>query len=223
MLFVFVPDTAGYLIAVRNVSRKEPGLIAALEDVFVVVALLTSSVGLILPGHNRAIGGRTFQGSGALSQRDARGFHPRDTRTGSGRPRSRQGPLCLCARDRPFVRRLGHGAQFQHRLQEEIARSSEGLEGARKGLSEARFALAERNERLRLELAERTEAEKKLRKSSVELEEARDAVLSATNLKSQFLANMSQEFRTPMSGYRPNWFVARCASLPIQSTRVRTF
>jgi hypothetical protein len=45
-----------------------------------------------------------------------------------------------------------------NRLQEEIARSSEGLEGGRKGLSEARFALAERNERLRLELAERTEA-----------------------------------------------------------------
>jgi hypothetical protein len=113
MLFVFVLDTAGYLIAVRNVSRKEPGLIAALEDVFVVLELLTSSVGLILPGHNRAIGGRTFQGSGALSQRDARGFLPRDTRTGSGRPRSRQGPLCLWARDRPFVRRRGHCAQFQ--------------------------------------------------------------------------------------------------------------
>jgi signal transduction histidine kinase len=34
----------------------------------------------------------------------------------------------------------------------------------------------------------------------VELQEARDAALSATVLKSQFLANMSHEIRTPMNG-----------------------
>jgi signal transduction histidine kinase/DNA-binding NarL/FixJ family response regulator len=94
-----------------------------------------------------------------------------------------------------------------NRLQEEIGRAAGGLEGARAGLSEARGALTETNERLRLELAERMRAEKalehalaELRKSSSELEEARDTALSATKLKSQFLANMSHEIRTPMNG-----------------------
>jgi len=50
MLFVLVLDAAGYLIAVSHVARQEQGLIVALEDIFVVVALLTISVGLILPG-----------------------------------------------------------------------------------------------------------------------------------------------------------------------------
>ena len=50
MLLVLVLDAAGYLLAVSHVAGKEPGLIVALEDIFVVVALLTISVGLILPG-----------------------------------------------------------------------------------------------------------------------------------------------------------------------------
>ena len=50
MLFVLVLDAIGYLIAVSHVSGNDPELVVALEDIFVVVALLTISVGLILPG-----------------------------------------------------------------------------------------------------------------------------------------------------------------------------
>ena len=50
MLFVLVLDGAGYLLAVNSVTDGHQALVAALEDIFVVVALLTISVGLVLPG-----------------------------------------------------------------------------------------------------------------------------------------------------------------------------
>ena len=56
-----------------------------------------------------------------------------------------------------------------NRLQEEIGHAAGGLEGARIGLSEARDALRETNERLRLELAERMRAEEALRTAHEEL------------------------------------------------------
>src|SRR5579859_2195811 len=43
-------DGAGYLLAVDHVDREQVALVAALEDIFVAVALLTVSVGLVLPG-----------------------------------------------------------------------------------------------------------------------------------------------------------------------------
>ena len=51
MLFVLILDGIGYLVAVNSVSAEHhPALVSALADIFVVVALLTISVGLVLPG-----------------------------------------------------------------------------------------------------------------------------------------------------------------------------
>ena len=50
MLFVLVLDGAGYLLAVNSVTDGHKALVTVLEDIFVVVALLTLSVGLVLPG-----------------------------------------------------------------------------------------------------------------------------------------------------------------------------
>src|SRR3984893_7131991 len=50
MLLVMVLDGAGYLLAVDHVDHEQTALVAALEDIFVAVALLTVSVGLVLPG-----------------------------------------------------------------------------------------------------------------------------------------------------------------------------
>src|SRR4029078_2503630 len=50
MLFVLVLDGAGYLMAVNSVADGHKALLTALEDILVVVALMTLTVGLVLPG-----------------------------------------------------------------------------------------------------------------------------------------------------------------------------
>ena len=50
MLAVLAMDAVGYLVAVDNVAPGELALKAALEDIFVAVAILTIAVGLLLPG-----------------------------------------------------------------------------------------------------------------------------------------------------------------------------
>jgi diguanylate cyclase (GGDEF)-like protein len=50
MLFVLLLDGAGYLMAVGHVGPEYKALVTALEDIFVAVAILSISVGLVLPG-----------------------------------------------------------------------------------------------------------------------------------------------------------------------------
>jgi two-component sensor histidine kinase/amino acid transporter len=170
MLAVLSLDAAGYLIAVSSIPKHDTALIAMLEDIFVVVALLTVCVGLILPG---MIAHSVMQVSTAANTlvshtmadfaRAMRALAAGDL--DSAKVRFDLVPIAVNSRDE-----VGDMAASFNQLQEGIGRAAGGLEGAREGLVRARAALTDTNERLRIELLERIRAQEALRGSLGEKE-----------------------------------------------------
>jgi amino acid transporter/nitrogen-specific signal transduction histidine kinase len=170
MLLVLALDAAGYLIAVSHVPQEQTVLIAALEDIFVLVALLTISVGLILPGMIAHSAVEVSKAAEHLVKGTLADFTRAMRALAAGNLQAAQAhfdfaPVIIHSRDE-----VGDMAANFNKLQEEIGRAASGLEGARTGLSQARAALTETNRRLHLELAERMRAETALRKAHEGLE-----------------------------------------------------
>ena len=159
MLAVLALDGAGYLIAVQNISGKSI-LVEVLADIFVLVALLTITVGLVLPG---MIGHATTE-TAAAAKRLATGpladFCEAMDALNRGdfeaaRVRLDMVPLSIHSNDE-----LGEMAASFNQMQEEVARAAAGLDVARESLRRSReelraahASLAEREERFR-QLAE---------------------------------------------------------------------
>jgi len=140
MLAVLLFDGIGYYIAVCNNSSGNPALIAVLEDIFVIVALLTITVGLILPGmvahaavEVRNAAGKLATGTladlskamQALAAGNLDDAHARVDIT----------PVVVHTRDE-----LGQMAMSFNTMQEEVKRAATGLDGARDGLRDSRNA-----------------------------------------------------------------------------------
>jgi two-component system, sensor histidine kinase len=193
MLAVLVLDGAGYLLAVGNVPAKNTALISALEDIFVAVAMLTISVGLILPGmiaHSAVevahAAERLAKGTVADFSRAMRALG--DGRLADAHARIDRRPVAVSSRDE-----LGAMAVSFNALQDEIAGAASGLHDAREGLRTAQSRLEETNRLLEWRVEE-------LRIALAEREAAQRAADAANRAKSQFLANMSHEIRTPING-----------------------
>lgn len=156
MLLVLMLDGVGYLMAVQSVNGELTALVAALEDIFVAVAMLTITVGLVLPGTiahsavqvahaaDRLATGTLADFSRAmraLANGDIDGAHARLDVT----------PVRVQSQDE-----LGEMADSFNTLQSEVLRAAQGLEGARDGLRAARDALKETNASLEGRVVERT-------------------------------------------------------------------
>lgn len=141
MLAVIALDGAGYALAVSAVPRGDAALVAMLEDIFVVVALLTVAVGLVLPGMiaHSAIqltqaATRLSHGTlaeltramGALGRGDLE-----DARAGA-EPRR----VAITSRDEVGVM----GRAFND-MQDEVGRAATSLDGARRELRRSRNEL----------------------------------------------------------------------------------
>jgi PAS domain S-box-containing protein len=160
MLLVLVLDGAGYLIAVAHVPTQHTALITLLEDIFVVVALLTISVGLILPGMIAHAAVEVSKAADRLVAGTLADFTRAMHALAAGDLDGAQAhfdlePVTVHSHDE-----VGDMAVNFNRLQEEIGRAALGLEGARAGLFDARAELTESNERLWQ--AERKISEEKL-------------------------------------------------------------
>jgi len=235
MLLVLAFDAVGYLIAIDNVPRHDTGLITALEDIFVVVALLTIAIGLILPGmiaHSAVEVSKAVDHlvKGTLTDftRAMRALAAGDLE--AAKADFTLAPVVVHSRDE-----VGDMAVNFNRLQEKIGQAAVGLEGAREGLSSSRRALTETNEqlqqtneRLTSELAERKAAEQALRDSQKRLSEVElaldeHALVAITDqmgriiyVNNKFCAVsqysreelLGQTFRLINSGFHPKAFFA---------------
>ena len=148
MLLVLGLDGAGYYLAVRSVTQAagHGSLVSALQDIFVAVAILTITVGLVLPGmiaHSASevadAADRLATGTMNDFSRAMRALAAGDLDAASARVDFT--PVIVASRDE-----VGAMAHSFNVLQAEIARAATGLVGAREGLR-ARAGRAHRRQR----------------------------------------------------------------------------
>ena len=235
MLLVLAFDAVGYLIAIDNVPRDNAGLITALEDIFVVVALLTIAIGLILPGMIAHSAVEVSKAADLLVKGTLTDFTRAMRALAAGDLEAAKAQFTLAPVIVHSHDEVGDMAVTFNRLQEQIGQAAVGLEGAREGLSASRQALTatnrqlqQANEQLMSELAERKVAEQALRESQQRLSEVElaldeHALVAITDqtgkiiyVNNKFCAVsrfardelVGRNFRIVNSGYHPPAFFA---------------
>ena len=200
MLLVLVLDGIGYLIAVKSVNPSNLSQLAALEDIFVAVAMLTISVGLVLPGMIAHSAVEVSAAARRLASGTLADFSSAMQALGRGdldaaHARVDIQPIIANSRDE-----VGEMAESFNLLQAEILRGADGLVHAREGLREARRELTEANQNLEQRVNDLAASLIERQRVEIHLRQAKEAAEAADLAKSEFLAVMSHEIRTPMNG-----------------------
>ena len=148
MLFVLVLDGAGYLMAVNSVTDEHKALMAALEDIFVVVALLTISVGLVLPGMITHTATEVSEAAKRLTSGMLRDFSHAMASLGRGDLDAAHVsvnivPVKILSHDE-----LGEMGESFNVLQQEVKEAALGLDEARQKMHTARAELLSKHEQI---------------------------------------------------------------------------
>ncbi|MCW3041052.1 MAG: hypothetical protein JWM31_2957, partial [Solirubrobacterales bacterium] len=134
MVAVIVLDGAGYLLAVHHVAGDQSELLSVLSDIFVLVAMLTITVGLVLPGMiahatSEVASAARHLARGPLSEftRAMEAFS--EGRLDAAHATIEITPVRVHSRDE-----VGAMAESFNHMQAEVARAAMALDLAREGL-----------------------------------------------------------------------------------------
>jgi diguanylate cyclase (GGDEF)-like protein len=142
MIAVIGLDGLGYLLAVNHVPASESDLVTALQDIFVAVALLTVSVGLVLPGLISHLVTEVGEAARSLAQRTLPDLTQAMVALGEGRldeartSRPQTLPIRIRTRDE-----LGTMAAHFNTMQDRIHVASDALDRTRDQLAHTQAQL----------------------------------------------------------------------------------
>jgi diguanylate cyclase (GGDEF)-like protein len=138
MLLVLAFDGAGYLLAVTSLPNQGSALVSVLEDIFVAVAILSISVGLVLPGILAHAMVQVSQAATGMANGAMANFSKALLALGGGdldAAHARVDPLRVSVHSGDEV---GEMAKSINLLQQEIERAAGSLDRAREELRQAR-------------------------------------------------------------------------------------
>ncbi len=145
MVLVLVLDGIAYLLAVNTISAEHHELVAMLADIFVAVALLTVSVGLVLPGMITYSATEVSKAAKRLTSGTLREFTGAMAALGRGDLDAAHASVNIVP-VRPNSRdELGEMAENFNVLQEEVREAAVSLDEAREKMRIARAELLARH------------------------------------------------------------------------------
>jgi len=217
MLLVMVLDGAGYLLAVSQVERSPDrlALVSALEDIFVAVAVLTVSVGLVLPGTiahaaGQLAGAADRLATGTLADLTRAMRALADGRLEEAHARVDDTPVVVHTRDE-----IGEMAANFTIMQGQIVSAALALDEARECLREHRDHLEELVDRRTSALAEaKEEIETKMTELEARDARLRDAMAELAAVEEQRRRLLAQTIRSRED--ERTWLAAELHDGPIQ-------
>ena len=145
MVAVLVLDGVAYLLAVNTVADGHHELVAVLADIFVVVALLTISVGLVLPGMITYSATEVSKAAKRLTSGTLRQFSQAMGALGRGDLEAAHASVNIVPVKPNSRDELGEMAESFNVLQNEVREAALGLGEAREKLRAARAELLARH------------------------------------------------------------------------------
>ena len=138
MLAVMTLDGAGYLIAVANVESGHEPLVTVLEDIFVAVAMLTVTVGLVLPGMIAHATSQVAEAAKRLTGGTIADLTRAMGALGAGDLEAARARVEIERVDVKSRDEVGAMADAFNLMQDEVARAALSLDGARDELRRSR-------------------------------------------------------------------------------------